>query len=73
MRYTAELSGPYSPDLTAKVAAQSRAIFCGRNKRTALVAAGVCLHLNGYRRTDAADVESFFCSIAQGGADGRGY
>lgn len=59
------------PDLTAKVAAQIHAIssyhpFVDGNKRTALVAADVCLHLNGYRLTVSDDVESFFWSIARG-------
>lgn len=59
------------PDLMAKVAAQIHAIssyhpFVDGNKRTALVAADVCLRLNGYRLTDADDVESFFWSIARG-------
>ena len=59
------------PDLKAKVAAQIHAIssyhpFCDGNKRTALVAADVCLRLNGYRLADSDDVESFFWSIARG-------
>lgn len=59
------------PDLTAKVAAQIHAIssyhpFVDGNKRTALVAADVCLRLNGYRLTDSDDLESFFWSIARG-------
>ena len=59
------------PDLTAKVAAQIHAIssyhpFVDGNKRTALVAADVCLRLNGYRLTNSADVEPFFWSIARG-------
>ena len=59
------------PDLTAKVAAQIHAIssyhpFVDGNKRTALVAADVCLRLNGYRLTNSDDVESFFWSIARG-------
>ena len=59
------------PDLTSKVAAQIHAIssyhpFVDGNKRTALVAADVCLLLNGYRLADTDDVESFFWSIARG-------
>jgi death-on-curing protein len=59
------------PELTAKVAAQIHAIssyhpFVDGNKRTALVAADVCLRLNGYRLADSGDVESFFWSIARG-------
>lgn len=59
------------PDLTAKVAAQIHAIssyhpFVDGNKRTALVAADVCLRLNGYRLANSDDVESFFWSIARG-------
>lgn len=58
-------------DLTVKVAAQIHAIssyhpFVDGNKRTALVAADVCLRLNGYRLTNSDDVESFFWSIARG-------
>jgi death-on-curing protein len=57
--------------LTAKVAAQIHAIssyhpFVDGNKRTALVAADVCLRLNGYRLTNSDDIESFFWSIARG-------
>ena len=59
------------PDLTAKVAAQIHAIssyhpFVDGNKRTALVAADVCLRLNGYRLTNSDDLESFIWSIARG-------
>jgi len=59
------------PDLAAKVAAQIHAIssyhpFMDGNKRTALVAADVCLRLNGYRLADTDDLESFFWSIARG-------
>jgi len=59
------------PDLTAKVAAQIHAIssyhpFVDGNKRTALVAADVCLRLNVYSLTNSDDVESFFWSIARG-------
>jgi len=59
------------PDLTAKVAAQIHAIssyhlFVDGNKRTALVAADVCLRLNGHRLAISDDVESFFWSIARG-------
>jgi death-on-curing protein len=58
------------PSLTAKVAAQIHAIssyhpFVDGNKRTALVAADVCLRLNGYRLADSDDLESFFWSIAR--------
>ena len=59
------------PDLTAKVAAQIHAIssyhpFVDGNKRTALVAADVCLRLNGYRLANSDEVELFFWSIARG-------
>ena len=59
------------PDLTSKVAAQIHAIFSYHpfvdgNKRTALVAADVCLRLNDYRLADSEDVEPFFWSIARG-------
>jgi len=54
-----------------KVAAQIHAIssyhpFVDGNKRTALVAADVCLRLNGYRLNNSDVVESFFWSIARG-------
>lgn len=59
------------PDLTSKVAALIQAIalyhpFIDGNKRTSLVAADVCLRLNGYRLANSDDVESFFWSIARG-------
>jgi death-on-curing protein len=59
------------PDLAAKVAAQIHAIssyhpFVDGNKRTALVAADVCLRLNGYYLTNSDEVEPFFWSIARG-------
>jgi len=59
------------PSLTAKVAAQIHAIssyhpFVDGNKRTALVAADVCLRLNGYRLAASDDLELFFWSIARG-------
>jgi death-on-curing protein len=59
------------PDLTAKVAAQIHAIssyhpFVDGNKRTALVAADVCLRLNGYYLTNSDEVEPYFWSIARG-------
>ena len=59
------------PSLTAKIAAQIHAIssyhpFVDGNKRAALVAADVCLRLNGYRLAASVDLESFFWSIARG-------
>ena len=59
------------PGLTAKVAALIHAIssyhpFWDGNKRTALVAADVCLRLNGYRLNSSDKIESFFWSIARG-------
>jgi len=59
------------PNLTAKIAAQIHAIssyhpFVDGNKRTSLVAADVCLRLNGYRIADTDDDESFFWSVARG-------
>ena len=40
--------------------------FVDGNKRTALVAADVCLSLNGHRLAASDDLESFFWSIARG-------
>ena len=40
--------------------------FSDGNKRTALVAADVCLRLNGYHLIPSSEVESFFWSIARG-------
>ncbi|HQB28406.1 MAG TPA: type II toxin-antitoxin system death-on-curing family toxin [Paludibacter sp.] len=59
------------PSLTAKIAAQIHTIssyhpFVDGNKRTALVAADVCLSLNGHRLAASDDLESFFWSIARG-------
>lgn len=59
------------PSLTARIAAQIHAIssyhpFVDGNKRTALVAADVCLRLNGYRLAASEDIESFFWNIARG-------
>ena len=59
------------PSLTAKIAAQIHAIssyhpFVDGNKRTALVAADVCLRLNGCCLAASDDLESFFWSIARG-------
>jgi death on curing protein len=59
------------PSLTAKYAAQIHAIssyhpFVDGNKRTALVAADVCLSLNGHRLAASEDLESFFWNIARG-------
>jgi len=58
-------------DLPAKVAALVHALiqfhpFVDGNKRTALVAADVCLRLNGYRLIPSEQVESFFWAIARG-------
>ena len=59
------------PSLTAKVATQIHTIssyhpFVDGNKRTALVAADVCLRLNSYRLAASDDLELFFWSIARG-------
>jgi death-on-curing protein len=59
------------PNLISKVAALIHSLvvfhpFADGNKRTALVAADVCLRLNGYRLVPSADVEPFFWSIARG-------
>jgi len=39
---------------------------CDGNKRTALVAADVCLRLNGYRIIPSEEVEPFFWAVARG-------
>jgi death-on-curing protein len=59
------------PDLISKVAALIHSLvvfhpFADGNKRTALVAADVCLRLNGYRLVPSDDVEPFFWSVARG-------
>ena len=59
------------PDVVAKAAALIHSLiafhpFVDGNKRTALVAADVCLRLNGYRLVPSADVEPFFWSVARG-------
>jgi death-on-curing protein len=59
------------PDLWSKIAAMVHAIimyhpFIDGNKRTALVAADVCLRLNGYRLIPSEEVEPFFWAIARG-------
>jgi death-on-curing protein len=59
------------PDLWGKVAALIHSIiafhpFVDGNKRTALVAADVCLRLNGYRLIPSDEVEPFFWAIARG-------
>ena len=59
------------PDLVSKVAALIHIIiafhpFADGNKRTALVAADVCLRLNGYRIVPSEEVESFFWAVARG-------
>ncbi len=59
------------PSLTAKIAAQIHAIssyhpFVDGNKRSALVAADVCLRLNGCCLAASEDLESFFWNIARG-------
>lgn len=40
--------------------------FADGNKRTALVAADVCLRLNGHRLVPSEEVEPFFWAIARG-------
>ncbi|MCD6508108.1 type II toxin-antitoxin system death-on-curing family toxin [Candidatus Poribacteria bacterium] len=59
------------PDLWSKVAALIHSIiafhpFADGNKRTALVAADVCLRLNGHRLKPSEEVEPFFRAIARG-------
>jgi death on curing protein len=58
-------------DLWSKVAALIHSLiafhpFVDGNKRTALVAADVCLRLNGYRLVPSGEVEPFFWSVARG-------
>lgn len=58
-------------DLLSKVAALIHSIvafhpFADGNKRTALVAADVCLRLNGLRLVPSDEVEPFFRAIASG-------
>jgi death-on-curing protein len=58
------------PDLVSKVAALIHGIiafhpFADGNKRTALVAADVCLRLNGYRIIPSEEVEPFFWAVAR--------
>ncbi len=40
--------------------------FADGNKRTALVAADVCLRLNGYRLSPSKAIEPFFWAVARG-------
>lgn len=59
------------PGLCDKIGALIHSIiafhpFFDGNKRTALVAADVCLRLNGYRLVSSDVVEPFFWSIARG-------
>ena len=59
------------PDLVSKVAALIHGIivfhpFADGNKRTALVAADVCLRLNGYRIVPSEEIEPFFWAVARG-------
>ena len=59
------------PDLWSKIAAMVHAIimyhpFIDGNKRAAVVAADVCLRLNGYRLIPSEEVEPFFWAIARG-------
>jgi len=59
------------PNLTAKVSALIHSLiafhpFVDGNKRTALVAADVCLRLNGYRLVPSGEVEEFFWAVARG-------
>ena len=59
------------PTLLNKISALVHSIiafhsFFDGNKRTALVAADVCLRLNGYRLIPSHEVEQFFWAIARG-------
>jgi death-on-curing protein len=65
------------PDLVSKVAALIHSIiafhpFADGNKRTALVAADVCLRLNGYRIVPSEEVEPFFWAVARGEREADG-
>jgi len=58
-------------DLWSKVAALIHSViafhpFADGNKRTALVAADVCLRLNGYRLVPSEEVGPFFWAVARG-------
>jgi len=58
-------------DLWGKVAALVHSViafhpFADGNKRTALVAADVCLRLNGFRLVPSGEVEPFFWAVARG-------
>ena len=62
------------PEVLDKVAALIHSIvafhpFIDGYKRTALVAADVCIRLNGLRLAPSKDVEAFFWSIARGERD----
>jgi len=62
------------PDLASKVAVLIHSViafhpFVDGNKRTALVAADVCLRLNGCRLVPSDEVEPFFWAIARGEKD----
>lgn len=59
------------PSVSAKIAALVHSLiafhpFADGNKRTALVAADVCVRLNGHRISPGRAVEDFFWSIARG-------
>jgi death on curing protein len=59
------------PDLVTKISVLIHTIisfhpFVDGNKRVALVAADVCLRLNGFRLVPSTEIEPFFWSIARG-------
>jgi death-on-curing protein len=59
------------PDLWSKIAVLLHSLiafhpFVDGNKRTALVAADICLRLHGYRLIPSEEVEPFFWAIARG-------
>jgi death on curing protein len=59
------------PDLVTKISVLVHTIisfhpFVDGNKRVALVAADVCLRLNGFRLVPSTEIEPFFWSIARG-------
>lgn len=72
--FTAFAGEELFPELVSKVAALIHSLiafhpFLDGNKRTALIAADVCLRLNGYRLVPSEQIEPFFWSIARGEND----
>ncbi|MBI5866532.1 MAG: type II toxin-antitoxin system death-on-curing family toxin [Planctomycetes bacterium] len=72
--FTAAGGSALFPNLSDKVAALVHSIiafhpFADGNKRTAFVAADVCLKLNGMKLEPSTSAEAFFWSIARGEQD----